>query len=129
MNVFPGVHIETHRLKIGRYSILNQGVWIDNVAEVTIGEHCAIGQQVMLCTSSHDMGARAQRAGLAASRPIVIDDGAWVGARAVVLGGVTIASGCVVAAGSVVTVDTEPDGLYAGVPAVRKKDLLGSVPV
>jgi maltose O-acetyltransferase len=40
-----------------------------------------------------------------------------------VLDGVTIGAGCVIAAGAVVTRDCEPDGLYAGVPAVRKRDL------
>ncbi len=42
---------------------------------------------------------------------------------AIIMPGVTIAEGCVVAAGAVVTRSTEPNGLYAGNPAVRKKDL------
>jgi acetyltransferase-like isoleucine patch superfamily enzyme len=41
----------------------------------------------------------------------------------VVLPGVEIGAGCVIAAGSVVVKNTEPDGLYAGVPATRKKEL------
>ena len=43
--------------------------------------------------------------------------------RAIILPGVTIAEGCVIAAGAVVNKSTEPDGLYAGVPARRVKDL------
>jgi acetyltransferase-like isoleucine patch superfamily enzyme len=50
-------------------------------------------------------------------------DGAWLGAGTIVLPGVTVAAGGVVAAGSVVTADTEPNALYAGVPAVKKKAL------
>ncbi|WP_408003863.1 LbetaH domain-containing protein [Puerhibacterium puerhi] len=41
--------------------------------------------------------------------------------------GVTIGRGCIIAAGSVVTSDCQPDGLYAGVPAARKKDLAALV--
>lgn len=52
-----------------------------------------------------------------------VGDGCWIGANATILPGVTVAPGCVIAAGAVVTKDTEPDGLYAGVPARRVRDL------
>jgi maltose O-acetyltransferase len=54
-----------------------------------------------------------------ASRNVEIGDRVWLGARAMVLPGVTVGDGCVVAAGAVVTRDCEPDGVYAGVPARR----------
>ena len=47
----------------------------------------------------------------------------WICAGAAILPGVQIASGCVIAAGAVVTHSTAPNGLYAGIPAIRKKDL------
>ena len=47
----------------------------------------------------------------------------WLGARVVVLPGVQVAPGCIVGAGAVVTRDTEPDGVYVGVPARRIRDL------
>ncbi|WP_372495087.1 acyltransferase [Nocardioides pinisoli] len=50
-------------------------------------------------------------------------NGAWIGAAVTVLPGVTIGPGCVVAAGSVVTADCQANGLYAGVPARRIRDL------
>ncbi|MBR1536811.1 MAG: hypothetical protein IJ630_07725 [Treponema sp.] len=46
----------------------------------------------------------------------------WIGANVTILDGVTVASGCVLAAGSVVTKSTEPNGVYAGVPARRIKE-------
>ena len=50
-------------------------------------------------------------------------DGCWICAGCTILPGVTIGEGCVIAAGSVVNKDCAPDGLYAGVPAKRIKDL------
>jgi acetyltransferase-like isoleucine patch superfamily enzyme len=57
------------------------------------------------------------------SRPIVIEDGVWLGARVVVLGGVRIGAYAVVAAGSVVTHDVPPHTVVGGVPARRLKTL------
>jgi len=53
----------------------------------------------------------------------VIGDGAWIGARVIILPGVTVGAGAVIAAGSVVTSDCAPDSLYAGVPAQLKGPL------
>jgi acetyltransferase-like isoleucine patch superfamily enzyme len=50
-------------------------------------------------------------------RPLVIDEYAWIGSRATILGGVTIGRGAVVRAGAVVTQDVEPNSVVAGVPA------------
>ena len=55
--------------------------------------------------------------------PCKIGRGAWLGLGSVILPKVNIAEGCVIAAGAVVTKSTEPNGLYAGVPAKRIKDL------
>jgi maltose O-acetyltransferase len=55
--------------------------------------------------------------------PIAVGEGAWIGAGAIVLGGVRIGHGCVVGAGAVVTRDCAPNGLYVGVPASRQRDL------
>lgn len=56
-------------------------------------------------------------------RDVRIGMGTWIGAGAVVLPGVTIGPGCVVAAGAVVVRHCEPNGLYAGVPARRVKEI------
>ena len=63
-------------------------------------------------------GRHARRAGQPTVAPIVVGDGCWIGTRATLLPGVTVAPGCIVAAGAVLTRDTRPNGLYGGVPAV-----------
>jgi maltose O-acetyltransferase len=104
-------------------SYLNWGVFIEANAAVTIGDRCAIGMETMILTSDHERGGHQRRAGVTIGRPVAIGDGCWLGARVMVLPGVTIAPGCVIAAGSIVTADTESDGLYAGTPARRLRDL------
>jgi maltose O-acetyltransferase len=53
----------------------------------------------------------------------VIEDGCWIGAGATILPGVTVRAGCIVASGAIVTKDCEPNGLYAGNPARRIREL------
>ena len=53
---------------------------------------------------------------------VVIKDDCWIGGNSTILKGVTIETGCVIAAGAVVTKSTEPYGIYGGVPAKRLSD-------
>ncbi|MFJ6003860.1 acyltransferase [Arthrobacter sp. NPDC092385] len=110
-------------LTVGSNSFINYGCFFDLGAHVTIGDYCQIGYQAMFVTCSHEAGPANSRAGAPITAPIVVGDGVWIGARATILPGVTVASGCVIAAGAVVVRDCEPDGLYAGVPAVRVRTL------
>jgi maltose O-acetyltransferase len=110
-------------LRIGDGTWINMGCYFDCTAPITIGTNCNIAMGVAFCTATHAVGDEARRAGPATSAPIVVGDGAWIGARAVLLPGVTIAPGSVVAAGSVVTHDTEPHHLCGGVPARPLRDL------
>jgi maltose O-acetyltransferase len=80
--------------------------------------------QVLFCSSTHKVGNASQRAGADDNKGITIDDGCWIGARATILPGVHVYSGCVIAAGAVVVSDCEKNGLYAGVPARRVKELV-----
>ena len=79
----------------------------------------------MLTTSHHEIGPPERRSGTARPRSIVIERGVWLGARVLVLPGVTVGPGCVIAAGAVVNRDCAPHGLYAGVPARRIRELGG----
>ena len=110
-------------MRVGRDTFVNSGCVFAARGGIEIGERCALGHEVMLNTVGHEVGPAEERAGECVDRPVRIGDGAWIGTRATVLDGVTIGPGCVVAAGAVVTRDCEPDGLYAGVRAVRKRDL------
>ena len=111
------------KVSFGRGGMINAGCYFENREEIHLGKNVFIGPQVLIGTSSHELGLAEQRAGKYAGAPVAIGDGCWIGARAIILPGVTVARGCVIAAGAVVTRSTEPDGLYAGVPAVRRRDL------
>lgn len=111
-------------LILGRGCLINVGCFFDLGAPITIGDNVALGHQVMILTTSHVLGAAEFRAGPPFTRPVVIQAGAWLGARALVLPGVTIGAGAVVAAGAVVTKDLPPNSMAAGIPARVTKELL-----
>ena len=102
------------RLAVGDHCWIGQGAWIENLANVRIGSQVCISQQVYICTGSHDIRRRTFDLIV---RPVVIGDGAWLAARALVLGGVTVGANAVVAAGSVVAKDVPPAAIVAGQPA------------
>ena len=121
--VEPGCFFFGARVKLGDWAWINHRCYFDARDSIEIGSFCSLAMEVMLCTSTHDLGDARKRAGTYRSAPISIGPGTWLGTRAMVLPGVTIGPGCVVAAGSVVTGDLEPHGLYAGAPARRIRDL------
>ncbi|MGV1036250.1 MAG: acyltransferase [Candidatus Nanopelagicales bacterium] len=110
-------------VRIGARVFVNRGAIFDNMARIEVGNGVSIGHDVLLCTSTHEPGGADKRAGQVLGKPVKIGRGTWVGARAVILPGVTVGEGCVIAAGAVVAEDCQPNGLYAGVPAARIKDL------
>lgn len=119
-------------IEMGEGSGCNIGCTFDNLGPIRIGHRVAIGHQVMLLTSHHDVAIGSSErtaAGTVAGRGITVHDGAWIGARATIMPGVTIGEGCVVGAGAVVTKDCEPHGMYLGVPARRVRDLVPGQPV
>ncbi|MBR6115849.1 MAG: WcaF family extracellular polysaccharide biosynthesis acetyltransferase [Paludibacteraceae bacterium] len=117
----PGVNIKyPWRLTIGDNSWIGENVWIDNLADVRIGQNCCISQGAMLLCGNHDY----TKAGFdLLTGEIVLKDGAWVGAKAVVCPGVTMGAGSVLTVGSVATKDLAADGIYQGNPAVLKKKI------
>ncbi|MGB3327429.1 MAG: DapH/DapD/GlmU-related protein [Thermomicrobiales bacterium] len=113
----PGVHVKhPWRLKVGKGFRLGERAWIDNLVQVTIGDNVRISQGAYLCTGNHDWSDPAM--GMT-PKPIVIEDGAWVGAFAKIGPGVTVGKEAIVTMGSVLLTDAEPRGIYQGNPAVR----------
>lgn len=104
-------------LSIGADTLITGPLSIDLEAPVHIGDRVRIGHDVLLLTVDHQIGKSEYRCGHSFARPISIGDGAWLGSRVVVLPGVSIGKGAVVAAGAVVTRDVPADTLVAGVPA------------
>lgn len=95
----------------------------DLAAPVTIGRSVGVGQRVMFITGTHKIGKRSQRMGTMEPLPIVVQDGAWIGAGSIVLPGVAIGEGSIVAAGAVVTKDVPDNALVAGIPARVVREL------
>jgi maltose O-acetyltransferase len=95
----------------------------DASAPIVIGDNVFIAHRVNFVTATHPIADRNHRAGPQIRLPVTVGSGSWLGTDVTVLPGVTIGEGCVVAAGAVVTRDCGPDGLYAGVPARRVRDL------
>ena len=116
----PGVFFGSPRVRIGLGTQIGYDCFFDSLDWITIGDRCDLAMGVLLVTSSHHVGPARRRAGRSKRGPIVIGDGAWIGARVVILPGVMVGAGAVIAAGSVVTKDCEPNSLYAGVPAQLK---------
>jgi putative colanic acid biosynthesis acetyltransferase WcaF len=112
----PSVNIKyPWKLRIGDHSWIGEEAWIDNLSEVSIGANVTLSQGCLLLTGSHDH-TRATFDFL--SRPIVLEDGVWIGARAVVSGGVTCRSHCILGIGGVAEKDLEAYTIYKGNPAV-----------
>lgn len=116
---------EGFNLHLGDEVFINAGCCFDTSALITLGSRVQLAYQVTLVTGGHQIGSHDCRAGSHTPQPITVEEGAWIGARALILPGVTIGAGAVVAAGSVVTKDVAPDVLVAGVPAkvVRSLDI------
>jgi maltose O-acetyltransferase len=105
------------RLHIGEYAVINVDCFFDLNAPIKIGSHAALGHEVMIMTSSHLIGSADHRAGPLYTSPVIIRDGAWIGARSIILPGVTVGEGSIVGAGAIVTKDVPPSTLVGGVPA------------
>ena len=114
--LWSGVRLEVARgavLSIGKGSYLNRNTLVICRERVTIGEGAMISWDVVIMDSD-DHDGRSERP---ATMPVTIEDGAWIGCRAIILKGVTIGRGAVIGAGAIVTRDVPPYGVAVGQPA------------
>ncbi len=112
------------RLRIGAGCVVGPGVTFGLDGDISIGENVAISPGVTFSTASHALGRRKRRMSFSIlPMPIVVGNGVWIGMDALVLPGVTIGDGSVIAAGSVVFKDIPPNVLASGNPATVIKKL------
>jgi putative colanic acid biosynthesis acetyltransferase WcaF len=112
----PAVNIKfPWKLKVGHHSWIGEDVWIDNLSEVTIGSNVTLSQGCLLLTGTHD---HSKTSFDFLSQPIILEDGVWIGAKAVVYGGVTCRTHSILGIGSVAEKELEPYMIYKGNPAV-----------
>jgi acetyltransferase-like isoleucine patch superfamily enzyme len=102
-------------LEIGESTFINGGVSISASHHVHIGSRCQIGPGVLIM--DNDFHVAGDPSNHPPSRPIHIGDGVWIGAKAIVLKGVTIGDAATIAAASVVTSNVPAGSVVAGVPA------------
>ncbi len=101
-------------VRIGEGSIIGRNAFLDGRARLTIGKHVDIASDVMIYNSEHDINSADFVANVA---EVEIGDFAFIGPRAIILPGVKVGKGAVVAAGAVVTHDVNDFQIVAGVPA------------
>ena len=107
------------RISVGKGTYINGGDLFANRANIVIGSNCLISYNVHLCTDMHcykEANTLINKQG-EVGRDIIVGNDCWIGYGAQIMPGVTIADGCVIGAGAVVTKDTKPFSVYAGVPA------------
>ena len=130
------MHAPHASIRIGSRSEINHGCDVDVLQSLTLGDDVLIAAQVYIAdhdAHNPDWTLRAndhldRREGrkdwsVVPHAPVRIEDKAWIGRRAMVLKGVTIGTGAIVAAGAVVTRSVEPWTVVAGVPAQPIKKL------
>ena len=88
-----------------------------------MGNHVSIGHHVVMVTAEHEIGNSDARCAALTPRPIVIEDGCWIGAGAMIAPGITIGRGSVVSMGAVVSMDVPPNKVVGGNPARPIKTL------
>lgn len=112
----PSVNIKyPWKLQIGNYSWIGEKVWIDNLSEVIIGSNVTLSQGALMLTGSHDYTKESFDF---ISLPIILENGVWIGAKAVVFGGVTCRSHSILGINSVAETDLKSYTIYKGNPAI-----------
>lgn len=116
------------RVHVAESAIVNDALLNTESGSITVGADAFFGHRVSVLTGTHDVtlrGLERQRAVPATGRDVHVEEGAWVGSGAILLGPCRIGAHAVVAAGAVVTGDVAPETIVAGVPARPVRALQG----
>lgn len=110
-------------IRIGDGTFINSCCNLLDNDNITIGESCGIGPGVHIYTATHPVNFHDRAETKRITAPVIIENKVWVGGGSIILPGVRIGEGAVIAAGSVVTKNVAPYSVYAGNPAVFKKKI------
>jgi putative colanic acid biosynthesis acetyltransferase WcaF len=112
----PSVNIKyPWKLVVGDHTWIGENVWIDNLCSVVIGKNVCISQGAMLLTGSHD---HTKVTFDFIANEIVLEDGVWIGAKAVVVGGVVCRSHSILGVNGVAEGNLDGYTIYKGNPAI-----------
>jgi putative colanic acid biosynthesis acetyltransferase WcaF len=118
----PGINIKfPWKLKLGNNVWIGENVWIDNLARVTIGDNCCISQGALLICGNHNFQKTTFDL---ITQEIKLENGVWIGAKAVVCPGVIANSHSVLCVGSVASANLLAYGIYRGNPSIFIKERL-----
>lgn len=119
-----GVHLRG-RVVVGQGTAINKNVEL--IGDIEIGKYCAFAREVLVQTDIHDYNRLALQHRFqhnvlkinpgVIKKKVLIGSDVWIGARAIILGGVEIGDGAIIGAGAVVTKDIPPYSIAVGVPA------------
>jgi putative colanic acid biosynthesis acetyltransferase WcaF len=107
------------KLELGDHSWVGEEVFILNFEKIKIGQNVCISQRAFLCGGNHDYLDPAFRY---RNGPIIIEDGAWIGANCFIGPNTIVGVDTVVSAGSVVTTNLKENSIYRGNPAILIKN-------
>jgi maltose O-acetyltransferase len=111
------------KLVIGKDCVIDIGCSFELGDPITIGSRVTLCQQVLIITTTHELGPREHRAGFFIRSPVVVEEGAWIGPRSIILPGVTIGTGAIVDPGSIVNKSVDPNTRVRGAPARLVEEL------
>lgn len=112
--IMPPLQIDMGKnVKLGKHVFINHGLTVMARGGVEIEDEVMIGPDVSILTANHDLYDHQ----VLLVKKITIKRNAWIGARAIILPGVTIGENAIVAAGAVVTKDVESNVIVGGNPA------------
>lgn len=119
VNIKPSVNIKyPWLLQIGDYVWIGEKVWVDNLTNVQIGNNVCLSQGSMLLTGNHNY--RLATFDLKVGE-IILEEGVWIGAGAIVCPGITCFSHSILSVNSVATKQLDAYGIYQGNPAIKVK--------
>lgn len=102
-------------IEIGRDTIIGEKAVLDGRDKLIIGNHVDIASEVMIYNSEHDIESSNFQA---VHKPVTVEDYVFIGPRAIILPGVAIGKGAVIAAGAVVTKNVDAFQIVGGIPAI-----------
>lgn len=111
------------KLIIGENSWIDGGVSLYSVDVISIGDNAVISNGAFICTASHDISSKTFEL---VTKPIIIEGSAWICSKTMLMPGVKVGEGAVVATGAVVVKDVEPWIVVGGNPArfIKKRELV-----
>lgn len=119
---YSGIRLEigvNATLHIGNGTYINRNTLINAQENIRIGKNCRISWDVVILDSDlHPLNSRT-----VIKKPVLIEDKVWIGCRSIILKGVTLGEGAIIAAGSVVTSSVPAYTIYGGTPARYLNDV------